>query len=271
MPLVPLGDIADPRLDIYRHLKATNSTRHLGQFVVEGEKLVDRLIESEFEVASVVATEPVATELEPRVAAEVPIYVLPALKLEELVGFNFHRGALACGLRKDQFEPLKFAASLGRRATLIVCPQVDNPENLGSLIRIADVLGAGGLLASGRCPDPLSRRVLRVSMGSALTVPVIVREDLADVIAALRDVHGFLPVATVVDPSADSIDGFVRPDRVAVFLGSEGHGLAPEWLALCERRLTIPMRAGAESLNLAVAAGICLHYLLKTPPPPTVH
>ena len=81
----------------------------------------------------------------------------------------------------------------------------------------------------------------------------------------LRSGHGFETAATVVDADAEPLDTFRRPDRLALFLGSEGHGLDPEWLALCDRRVTIPMRPGAESLNVAVAAGIALYHTTARP------
>src|SRR5262249_175489 len=69
--------------------------------------------------------------------------------------------------------PASIARASGQRSAVVVCPRIDNPENLGAVVRIADVFGADAVLAGGRCPDPLSRRVLRVSMGSALRGPVV--------------------------------------------------------------------------------------------------
>jgi len=266
MPRIPIDDLDDPRLAMYRHLKATNQTRDAGQFVVEGDKLFDRLVESPFPLASVLVTDRLEPQVAPRVPEEVPLYVVPQAKIEALVGFNFHRGVLACGHRRGWPSPVELARAAGPRASFVVCPQVDNPENLGSVIRIADVFGVDAVLAGGRCPDPLSRRVLRVSMGTALRVPVVALDDLAAELGRLRRDHGFETVATVVDPTAEPLERVKRTGRLAVFLGSEGHGLGPEWLALCDRRLTIPMRAGAESLNLAVAAGIVLYHLMKPGP-----
>ena len=65
----------------------------------------------------------------------------------------------------------------------------------------------------------------------------------------------------MLDPTAEPLDRVQPGGRLAVLLGSEGHGLDPEWVDRCDLRLTIPMRAGAESLNVAVAAGIVLHRL----------
>jgi tRNA G18 (ribose-2'-O)-methylase SpoU len=264
MPSFRIADLDDPRVGMYRHLKDTNQTRHSGQFVVEGEKLVDRLLTSRFPVASVLCTGRFEPELASRVPSGTPLFVIDDAKIGELVGYNFHRGVLACGVRTPWPEISSLAT--GPRATLLVCPRIDNPENLGAIARIADVFGVEAVLVGPRCPDPLSRRVLRVSMGSALAVPILVAEDLAAEIVRLRDTLGFETVGTVVDPSASPLEGFQRPSRLALFLGSEGHGLEPEWLAVCDRRLTIPMRPGAESLNVAVAAGILLYHLTRQSP-----
>jgi tRNA G18 (ribose-2'-O)-methylase SpoU len=263
MPIVPITRLDDDRLAMYRDLKVTNLTRNSGKFVVEGEKLLDRLLASPFELDSVLATDRLAPALSARVPAEKPLYVVPEPRIGEIVGYNFHRGVLACGVRGPARGALELARAVRPIATFVVCPRIDNPENLGAIVRIADVFGVDAVLTGSRCPDPLSRRVLRVSMGSALRVPVVVAEDLAAEVARLRDAHGFVTAATVVDPGAEPIDTFRRPGRLALFLGSEGHGLEPTWLALCDVRVTIPMRAGAESLNVAVAAGIALHHVTR--------
>ena len=91
----------------------------------------------------------------------------------------------------------------------------------------------------------------------------------ADLLAArldlLRAERGLRLVATVTDPDAEPIDRFERPPRLAIVMGSEAHGLDPDWITRCDSRVTIPMRPGAESLNVAVAAGIFLHHLTRDP------
>lgn len=263
MPGVLIDDLDDPRVAIYRHLKATNQTRNAGQFVVEGEKLFDRLLASSFPLASVLTTDRLAARVEQRVPTGVSHYVLSEAKAGELVGFTFHQGVLACGVRRAWPSALSLARRARSRMTIAVCPRIDNPENLGAILRIADVFGVDAVLIGGRCPDPLSRRVLRVSMGSALRIPVIAPNCLADEVEKLRQELGFVAVATVIDPEAQSLDTFQRPDLLALFLGSEGHGLEPEWVEFCDKRVTIPMRPGAESLNVAVAAGIAFHSVMR--------
>jgi tRNA G18 (ribose-2'-O)-methylase SpoU len=265
MPRVPIADLDDPRIVLYRSLKATNQTRSSGQFVVEGEKLLDRLLASTLSVASVLVGDRHEARVGPKVPAEVPLYVVPHGLLDLLVGFNFHQGVLAAGVRPAAPALDAVMAQLDARATLIVCPRLDNPENLGALVRLADVFGVAAIVVGPRCPDPFSRRVLRVSMGTALRLPMIASESPERDVARLGSSWGFTTVATTTDPNAEHLDTFQPPDRLALVFGSEAAGLGPEWTARCDRRLTIPMRPGAESLNIAVAAGIVLyHVTLRT-------
>jgi tRNA G18 (ribose-2'-O)-methylase SpoU len=149
------------------------------------------------------------------------------------------------------------------RLTVVACPGIQNPENLGAIVRLCDVFGVDFMLTDGTCPDPLSRRVMRVSMGTALRVPVLVEKYLAETVSWLAARSGVEWVATVTDARAAPLDRFARPPRLGLVFGSEGEGLSREWVARCARRLTIPMREGAESLNLAVAAGIVLYFMMR--------
>ncbi len=149
---------------------------------------------------------------------------------------------------------------------VVVCPKLSNPENLGALARIGDVFGVDAILAGPECPDPLSRRVLRVSMGAALRVPVIVADGLLAAASRLADGRGFELVAAVADPSAAPFEAVPRPRRLALVLGDEHEGIAPAWLSRCHHAVTIPMRAGASSLNVAVAAGILIYHYWRYDP-----
>src|SRR5271167_240974 len=124
MSRVPITDLNDPRIAIYRSLKATNLTRRLGQFVVEGEKLVERLLSSRFPVVSVLVTDRHAPRLATRVPDLVPTYVVPRGLVDQLVGFPFHRGVLACAERRP-WPPLEEIARTDLRPlTLVICPRL---------------------------------------------------------------------------------------------------------------------------------------------------
>src|SRR5438874_8392626 len=100
MPWISLTDSDDPRLAPYRDLPQRNLTRQSGLFIAEGEKVVERLIGSDFEVESILAEPDFAAEYESQVAKQTPIYVASRDVLMKTIGFHFHRGILACGRRK---------------------------------------------------------------------------------------------------------------------------------------------------------------------------
>jgi tRNA G18 (ribose-2'-O)-methylase SpoU len=108
--------------------------------------------------------------------------------------------------------------------------------------------------------DPFSRRVLRTSMGSVLQLPIVQTDDWPHVLDTLH-AAGFESIATVLDPSGTMLGNIGRPLRAAVLLGNEDAGLAPELVARCRRRVILPMAAGVDSLNVAVASGIVLHHI----------
>lgn len=259
-----ISDLDDPRLAVYRAMKATNQTRNLDHFVVEGEKLVERLLASRFPTASVLVTD----RRWPRLAAVIPdhvaVYLVPYELVHELVGFPFHQGVLACGSRLPWPDWRSLWKPDRDRLNLVICPKISNPENLGSIARLADAFGIDGVLAGPSCPDPLSRRVLRVSMGSALKVPILVPDDLAAVAAEIQADLGATFLAAVADRIAVSFEEVGRPRRLALVLGDEDQGVDPEWVARCNVSVTIPMAGGASSLNVSTAAAILMYHFTKS-------
>jgi tRNA G18 (ribose-2'-O)-methylase SpoU len=258
MPRILISDLDDPRIAPYRSLKKTNLTRGSDLFVVEGAKLVERLAASRFPLISVLVTDRAESKIETLIAEDVPRFVVPHERIHDLVGYNFHQGALGCGQRRAWPGLEQILTESRDPLTFVVCPRLDSPDNLGSIVRIADAFGVDALLVGDRCPDPLSRRVLRVSMGSSLRVPVLTPGDLRGQLITLRGQDSLALWATVASPKAEPLENAVVPPRLAVLLGSESAGLDSEWLELSDRQVTIPMRAGVDSLNVAVAAGIIL-------------
>jgi tRNA G18 (ribose-2'-O)-methylase SpoU len=263
MPRIPISDLSDPRLVLYRQLKASNETRGSDRFVVEGEKLVYRLLASRFPTDSVLVTDRYEGHHAAQVPENVPMFVIPHEQIEALVGYNFHRGVLATGRRVAWPDLAALVPDSGRRFTVVVCPTLDKPDNLGTILRIGEAFGVDAVLIGDRCPDPLHRRVIRVSMGAAFKIPVYEPLDLIATLNQLRADHAVEIIATDAQGVAEPLDRVAVPDRLALVLGSEAFGLEPEWLNLADRRVTIPMRPGADSLNVAVAAGIFLYHFTR--------
>jgi tRNA G18 (ribose-2'-O)-methylase SpoU len=257
-----IAAIDDLRLEPYRNLKQSNLTRWSGLFIAEGEKLTRRLLDSDFEAASVLLDRSHVEMFAPLIRLETPVFVVPDKAIEKIVGFNFHRGVLACGRRRPS-RSLDEIASRNREATIVVCPDVQDPENMGAILRIGAALGVDAMLNGRRCADPFSRRVLRVSMGAALRLPLIESDDLAADLQRLQAEFRYELLATVLDADAQPLDLMQRRQRTAILFGSEGHGLERSLVQLCDRKVTIPMESGTDSLNVSVAAGIVLHHFLR--------
>lgn len=261
MPILIVSSIDDPRLAPYRELRRQNHTRYSRRFIAEGDKLVERLLASRFTTESIFADEGYVERLLPRVPEQVPVYVAERRLLEETIGFNFHRGCLACGVRSaalalDDWRPQE-------QATIVVCPDVQDPTNLGTVLRNCAAFGVDLVLLGSGCADPFSRRVLRVSMGAVLELQLIESRDLLVDVDRLGREWNVQTVATVLGPHAEVLDGFERPPRMAMLLGSEGHGLDASWIERADRRVTIPMQLGTDSLNVAVASGIFLYHFTR--------
>jgi tRNA G18 (ribose-2'-O)-methylase SpoU len=215
MPRVPISDLADPRLLLYRQLKASNETRGSDRFVVEGEKLVYRLLASRFPTDSVLVTDRYEGHHASRVPDDVPMFVIPHEQIETLVGYNFHRGVLATGRRVAWPDLSTIIHASGPRFTLIVCPTLDKPDNLGTILRIAEAFGVDAVLIGDRCPDPLHRRVIRVSMGAAFRMPVYEPSNLIATLEQLRVDHALEVIAADAHLGAEPLDRVPAPDRLA--------------------------------------------------------
>ncbi|MFV8751143.1 TrmH family RNA methyltransferase [Nannocystaceae bacterium ST9] len=242
--------MSDP-LGVFRDL--ARRPRADGRFVVEGEFAVARLLESGFEVESIVCTPGARSRL--AIPEHVQVFELANAALRELVGFDFHRGALACARRPEQWrvDPAIFERPT---LTIVIAVALADPRNLGALIRNARAFAVDLVIVDAQGADPLSRVAIRASMGNVFRVPILI-ESLPGRIREL----GCSLVAATPEPAAEDLHAFVRPDRLALLVGNEGDGLSPELLALADRKLRIPIAREADSLNVAAATAVLLDRL----------
>jgi TrmH family RNA methyltransferase len=148
-----------------------------------------------------------------------------------------------------------------RPRLVLVAVAVSEPGNAGTLIRLADAMGADAVVLAGHGVDPYNGKCLRASAGSIFSLPVLEVTDTEELIAALQGI-GVRVLATTVDgetslDNPELASGLSQP--TAWLFGPEAHGLASDVAALADVRVQIPMRGGAESLNVAAAAAICLY------------
>jgi len=259
LPPVEVAHPDDPRLADYRRLTERQLNAEGGRFVAESERVVRRLIGSGLTVHSVLLTPPRLATLADVLDGPFPVFVAAQPMLDAIAGFHVHRGCLAIGERP--------AASLPRGArALVVAEDLTDVDNLGALARHAAAFGADGLMLSPRCADPFYRKAIRVSLGAVFNLPVARARAWPDDLQALR-ADGVQVVGAVVEPGATPLARFVPPPRFALLLGAEGPGLSAAARAACDHLVTIPMSAGADSLNVATAGAIFLWALTQREPP----
>lgn len=219
--------------------------REGGETVLDGEKLLGEALASGCEVTSLLAAE---GSLPGRVPEGARLYAAPP----ELVAY--------ASPVKNSPGPVFTVRLPERRAperveSAVVLESVQDPGNVGTVIRTANALGVGAVILTGGCADPASPRCVRATMGAAFR-QYVAETDLAGLAELLRAWD--LPLyGAALAPGARDIRE-ARLERAAVAIGNEGHGLSPELLGLCTGRVIIPMAPGSESLNAAVAAAIVM-------------
>ena len=159
----------------------------------------------------------------------------------------------------DMLETPLLDVLAGSPRLVAVAVEIGEPGNAGTLIRIADAMGAAAVILAGHSVDPYNGKCLRASAGSIFSVPVVVEADANAAVAALR-AAGLQVLASTLDGerALDEAEGLLgRP--TAWLFGPESHGLSAQIAGQADQRVRIPMSGGAESLNVAAAAAICLY------------
>lgn len=261
-----VDDPADPALNDYVGLRDAQLRRRLEQsegiFIAEGEKIIRRAAEAGCRPRSFLLQQRWLPSLADVLDQwdDVTVHVASSALVEEVSGFHVHRGALAAFERP---EPRAWADVLsGDR--IMVCQDIVDHTNMGSIMRVAAALDWDAVVISRGAADPLYRRAIKASMGASLQLPWRrMDNDEAD-LRRIADA-GFQIVATTLDDAAVSLEDLAPGERVALLLGTEGHGLTSGWVEAAHLGVRIPMAAGIDSLNVATAAAICGWELRRRP------
>ncbi|MGH1565725.1 TrmH family RNA methyltransferase [Mumia sp. DW29H23] len=258
--IVPVDDPADPRLKDYVDLRDVQLRKLLeserGVFIAEGEKVVRRALESGHEARSFLMAprwlETLADVLE---GTDAPVYVMPEKEIERVTGFHVHRGALA-SLDRRPVPPVAEVLADARR--VVVAEDLMDHTNVGAVFRSAAALGFDAVILSPRCADPLYRRAIKVSMGSVFWLPYARVEDWYGFPDLMRSL-GWTSLAMTLSEDARDLRDVAAGDlgeKVALMVGAEGDGLSPHWSRGADVRVTIPMAADIDSLNVAAATAV---------------
>ncbi|HBV65608.1 MAG: hypothetical protein CBE00_12695 [Planctomycetaceae bacterium TMED240] len=258
-----LTNADDPRLESYRNSRWNRQPdATTDDFIVEGRYCVERLLQSDYEVDSVLVAEGKSVEITGILNRVVPVYSLPTAEIRRLVGFDFHRGIMACAKRPAFKSMVAFEQEIAEPEITIALLGLCERENVGSIMRTAAALGVERVLLGPNTADPFARRTIRVSMGTVFRLKLY---ELSDPIAQLPDLaarHDLRTIVTTLNQNATPLRDFHLTRQSGILIaGNEAEGVSEEVQKIATDQVIIPMSLGTNSLNVAVATAICLHDL----------
>lgn len=220
------------------------SRREAGEYLCDGEKLLREALTFGAEVTAVLWAETPSMEL----PASVAQYCVPGELIEYVSPLKNSRGPL--------FSVKMPAPAGGPLENAIVLENVQDPGNVGTVIRTANAFGIQGVVLAGECADPYNFKTVRAAMG-ALFRQRIIQTDLPGLAEILMQ-NGLKLYGAALSEASEDIRRVPLRQGAAVAIGSEGQGLSRELLSLCHGQVIIPMLPHSESLNAAVAAAVAM-------------
>ena len=228
---------------------------------IEGLRLSEEALLSKLEIEAIIVSEELlrkerAAEVIDEIASVSKRTATVSEKLLESVSYTKTPQGIVVLARRPISSEKHLAKNLNSDSLLVVLHQINNPVNVGAIVRTAEAAGASGVIATANTSDPFSPKSLRGAMGSAFRLPIWSGPDYAEVISWCRQ-HELITICAAVEASVAYTD-VDWTKRMALLLGPESTGFTSEELELADQRVSIPMKGAAESLNVSVAAGVFL-------------
>jgi TrmH family RNA methyltransferase len=253
----------NPRIVAARRLAERKHRRQQGRFLVEGVKLLELALRAGAQPRAVfVCYQELGPEasglLEHLHAAGAELLPVSPAVMQALAEREAAEGLVATF---DLFESSPDELRFSGNDLVLLLDRLQDPGNLGTLLRTADAVGAAGVVLLEPCVDPFDPKVVRGSMGSIFHVPLLRTSDVAATLAALRG-RGLRIVAADAHRGVDWGDGLWQ-GGVALALGNEARGLSPDVIPHVDAWVRLPIPGLAESLNVAVAGGVLMYAWLR--------
>lgn len=269
--IINITDFSATELDVYARLNEIQLfNRHepeKGLFIAESPKVIERALDAGYEpISFLVEDKHIDTQAKDLIARcnDIPIYTASFDVLTNLTGFNLTRGML-CAMRRKPLPSIDKVCEGAHRIAIL--ENVTNPTNVGAIFRSAAALNIDAVLLTPFCSNPLYRRSLRVSMGTAFQIPwTYFNNDTLEwpqtAIGYLKSL-GFKTAAMALSDNSISIDNEIlnHEDKLAIILGNEGDGLDDLTISSCDYTIKIPMSHGVDSLNVAAASAVAFWQL----------
>lgn len=255
-----LTGLQNPMVKAAAELKQKKYRQQQGLFLAEGLRTVEEAVrygavQSIFYTA--IEDDRTRAVLEQAAAKQIKLVCVSDKVLKKIADTETPQGIIAvCGMRSKRLDDFLASGKM-----LLVLDRVTDPGNIGTMLRTADAAGVGGLLLLQGCADIYAPKTVRASMGSLFHLPVLsgLSEEL--LVQAARKA-GYELLVTCLD-GADNLYKADLKGRLAFVMGNEANGVSPALLAAADKRVFIPMQGRAESLNVAMAAGIVMFEALR--------
>lgn len=248
----------NPAIQAAKALQTKRGREEAGLFLCEGEHMVAEAIANQPQgIAAVFIDQAQAERFQPMLTTvdSTICYAVPAHVLSAVSQVKTPQG-IAATVRLPKSAPLE---ELGEK--LILLEDVQDPGNVGTILRTADAAGFSGSILTQGCADPFSPKTLRATMGSIFRLPVARVEGAAEAVNVLKNKQ-YAILAAVLD-GENFYARAALPQRLCIIIGNEGAGIRPETAQLATHRFRLPMRGGAESLNAAIAAAILMYDVIN--------
>lgn len=255
-----LTGLQNPQVKAAAELKQKKYRQQQGLFLAEGLRTVEEAVHSKTVVSifyTAIDDDRTRCVLEEAAAQQLKLYCVSDAVMKKIADTDTPQGIIAvCKVQDVTLDKL-----LSKGEMLLVLDRVGDPGNLGTMLRTADAAGIGGVVLLKGCVDIYAPKTVRSSMGSLFHVPVVsgVAED--EFIAEAKDA-GYELLVT----SLEGADNLYKADlggRIAFVMGNEAGGVSASLLERADKRVFIPMAGRAESLNVAMAAGIVMFEALR--------
>lgn len=226
---------------------------HEGMFIIEGYRNVADALKKGAEIEYILVSDKCTYDLEPLKSKK--IYTLAPRIFDYVSDTVTPQGVMAiCRMKELDFSDI----TLGENSLVVVCENLQDPGNAGTIIRTADAAGAACVIMAKGCVDIYNPKVTRSLMSSLFSVKVVRNKNMDSVFGYLKNNNIKSVAGALTDKSVDLFDSDMK-GRCAVFIGNEGNGLSSDTLKRCDVTTTIPMLGGAESLNASAAAAVMMY------------
>lgn len=237
-------------------LKMKKNRDKMGKYIIEGPNLIAEALDNQGEIEVILRTPDFNLQEYDLKGRKIPVYTMESGLFGKLSDTETPQGVMAV-VKKRIYSEQEFFLDQGSKSNIILLDRLQDPGNIGTILRTADAAGYLGAILMKGSGDIYSPKVVRSAAGSLFRLPVLILDTPAEALSLLRK-YGKRILCTALKEAKIYYDADLR-ENAAIIIGNEGNGVCREFLEGADSRVKIPMEGTIESLNAAVSAGIFMY------------